>query len=88
MSERLYKRVKIEGQEEFLKKGPLSVQNDSSLKIGYCCIFTSSITSSIFLTFRNSRVKKIQGSLQSVEKYLPGVLTRVLKAIPRKYVYI
>lgn len=32
MSERLYKRVKIEGQGEFKGIGPLSVQSDSSLK--------------------------------------------------------
>lgn len=76
MSEKLYKTVKIEGQEEFKGIGPLSVQNDSSLKIGCYCLFTSSITSLIFLTFRNSGVKKkkIQGSFQSIEKYLPGVL--------------
>lgn len=75
MSEKLYKTVKIEGQEEFKGIGPLSAQNDSSLKIGCYCLFTSSITSLIFLTFRNSRVKKkIQVSFQSIEKYLPGVL--------------
>lgn len=73
MSERLSKRVKI-GQEEFTGTGPLSVQNDPSLKMGSCCTFTSSITSLIVLTFRSSAVTRnaaLSDPLRSIIMVVP-----------------
>lgn len=88
MSERLYKRVKIEGQGEFKGIGPLSVQNDSSLKIRHCYIFTASITSLIFLTFWRSGVKKTPKIFSIHWKISSWCFARVLKDISWKHVYV
>lgn len=74
MSERLYKRAKIEGQEEFKGIGPLSVQNDSSLDRTLLHFHFKHHFIDISDILEEQSEKKPQRSFQSIGKYISAVL--------------